>query len=58
MLVNDHDPKPLYHQFEAEAGPAFYWEDKKEAPGEFRVLIGKTESDSDGVPEESQRAPF
>lgn len=58
VLVNDHDPKPLYHQFEAEAGPEFYWEYKKEEPGEFRVLIGKTDTDSESVPEEEEQAPF
>ncbi|MUV89101.1 DUF2249 domain-containing protein [Halapricum sp. CBA1109] len=41
VLVNDHDPKPLYHQFDAEAGPGFVWEYRKQEPGEFRVLIGK-----------------
>ncbi|WP_459193224.1 DUF2249 domain-containing protein [Halosimplex sp. J119] len=41
VLVNDHDPKPLYHQFEAEEGPAFRWEYRQKEPGEFRVLIGK-----------------
>jgi len=41
VLVNDHDPKPLYHQFEAEAGPAFRWEYRQKESGEFRVLIGK-----------------
>ncbi|WP_225336535.1 DUF2249 domain-containing protein [Halomicrobium urmianum] len=43
VLVNDHDPKPLYHQFEAEAGDAFRWEYRRKEPGEFRVLIGKAE---------------
>jgi uncharacterized protein (DUF2249 family) len=48
VLVNDHDPKPLYHQFEAETGPEFRWEYRQKEPGEFRVLIGKTEaSDSE-----------
>ncbi|MFB6189902.1 MAG: DUF2249 domain-containing protein [Halapricum sp.] len=41
VLVNDHDPKPLYHQFEAEQGPEFRWEYRSRADGEFRVLIGK-----------------
>ncbi|WP_436901564.1 DUF2249 domain-containing protein [Halovenus halobia] len=58
VLVNDHDPKPLYHQFEAEAGPEFYWEYKKEQPGEFRVLIGKAEDGVASAPEETQGAPF
>ena len=42
----------------AEARPAFYWESQKEQPGEFRVLIGKTEAGTDSVPEASQQAPF
>jgi uncharacterized protein (DUF2249 family) len=41
VLVNDHDPKPLYHQFEAEAGPEFRWKYRAKEPGEFRVLVGK-----------------
>ncbi|WP_226005815.1 DUF2249 domain-containing protein [Natrinema salinisoli] len=44
VLVNDHDPKPLYHQFDADAGPAFRWEYLVREPGEFRVLIGKADS--------------
>jgi len=44
VLVNDHDPKPLYHQFEAETGPEFRWEYRLKEQGEFRVLIGKTEA--------------
>lgn len=44
ILVNDHDPKPLYHQFDAEAGPEFRWQYLKREPGEFRVMIGKGES--------------
>jgi len=44
LLVNDHDPKPLYHQFDAEAGPEFRWEYRQRDPGEFHVLIGKAET--------------
>jgi uncharacterized protein (DUF2249 family) len=44
VLVNDHDPKPLYHQFDAEAGPQFRWEYRQRDHGEFRVLIGKRET--------------
>ncbi|MFB6138901.1 MAG: DUF2249 domain-containing protein [Halosimplex sp.] len=66
VLVNDHDPKPLYHQFDAEAGPAFRWAYRSRDPGEFRVLVGKaagaTEADpgsgpSDTSPENTD-APF
>jgi uncharacterized protein (DUF2249 family) len=45
VLINDHDPKPLYHQFDAEVGPAFRWEYRKREPGEFRVVIGKADVD-------------
>ncbi|AQL41579.1 hypothetical protein BV210_02100 [Halorientalis sp. IM1011] len=56
VLVNDHDPKPLYHQFEAEAGPEFHWEYRAKDPGEFRVLIGKTETSTDGSTADSSAA--
>ncbi|WP_200531218.1 DUF2249 domain-containing protein [Halorubrum sp. LN27] len=59
VLVNDHDPKPLYHQFDAEAGPEFHWEYRKRDPGEFRVLIGKSASSDGGEPvSEQPSAPF
>jgi uncharacterized protein (DUF2249 family) len=57
VLVNDHDPKPLYHQFDAEAGDAFYWEYRQQDPGEFRVLIGK-KADAESTPSEGPNAPF
>nr|WP_206536635.1 DUF2249 domain-containing protein [Halorubrum lipolyticum] len=58
-LVNDHDPKPLYHQFDAEGGPEFRWEYRKRDPGEFRVLIGKAETDDDDpTVSEDPNAPF
>jgi len=58
ILVNDHDPKPLYHQFEAEAGPEFRWTYRQRDPGEFRVLIGKAEPAVDGSADEETEAPF
>jgi len=58
ILVNDHDPKPLYHQFEAEAGPEFRWTYRRRDPGEFRVLIGKAESPIDGSADDETEAPF
>lgn len=41
QLVNDHDPKPLYYQFQAEHGPGFYWEYLEQGPEIWRVRIGK-----------------
>jgi uncharacterized protein (DUF2249 family) len=59
VLVNDHDPKPLYHQFDAEAGDEFYWEYRQKEPGEFRVLIGKDETADVGIEQgENPEAPF
>lgn len=58
VLVNDHDPKPLYHQFEAEAGPEFRWTYRQREPGEFRVLIGKAEDPTDGEDSEGPKSPF
>lgn len=40
-LVNDHDPKPLRYQFEAERPDAFTWEYLVEGPEEWRVRIGR-----------------
>lgn len=58
VLVNDHDPKPLYHQFEAEAGAEFRWEYRRRDPGEFRVLIGKAEETGDDAIGGETGAPF
>ncbi len=41
-LVNDHDPKPLYYQFQAERAGEFEWEYKEQGPEVWRVLIAKS----------------
>ncbi len=41
-LVNDHDPKPLYYQFQAERTGDFTWDYKEQGPTVWRVEIGKT----------------
>ena len=41
-LVNDHDPKPLYYQFQAERQGQFTWEYVEQGPAVWRVVIGKT----------------
>lgn len=40
-LTNDHDPKPLFYQFQAERPDQFTWEYLEEGPTEWRVSIGK-----------------
>ena len=41
LLVNDHDPKPLYYQFQAERTDQFTWEYLEEGPQTWRVRIGR-----------------
>ena len=41
QLVNDHDPKPLFYQFQAELGPVFDWNYLEEGPEVWRVAIGR-----------------
>ena len=41
ILVNDHNPKPLYYQFQAELTGQFTWEYLEEGPAMLRVRIGR-----------------
>lgn len=41
VLVNDHDPKPLYYQFAAERAGQFSWEYLEQGPEAWRVRIGR-----------------
>ena len=41
ILHNDHDPKPLRYQFEAENAGEFSWEYLEEGPEVWRVRIGR-----------------
>ena len=40
-LVNDHDPKPLFYQFQAEYTGLFEWEYLERGPETWRVSIKK-----------------
>ncbi len=40
--VNDHDPKPLYYQFDAEHNGQFSWKYLEQGPQTLRVEIGHT----------------
>jgi uncharacterized protein (DUF2249 family) len=42
VLVNDHDPKPLYYQFKFEHENQFSWEYLEQGPEVWRVSIGRT----------------
>lgn len=41
VLVNDHDPKPLRYQFEAEHRDEFTWQYLQSGPRVWKVRIGK-----------------
>lgn len=41
LLVNDHDPVPLYYQFAAECAGGFRWEYLEQGPEVWRVRISK-----------------
>jgi uncharacterized protein (DUF2249 family) len=41
VLINDHDPKPLYYQFQAERPGELDWSYLEEGPEVWRVRIGK-----------------
>jgi uncharacterized protein (DUF2249 family) len=41
VLVNDHDPKPLWYQFEAEHAGAYSWDYLQQGPEVWRVRIGR-----------------
>ncbi|MGH8402196.1 MAG: DUF2249 domain-containing protein [Gammaproteobacteria bacterium] len=40
--MNDHDPKPLYYQFEAEHTGKFSWIYVMQGPTTWQVEIGRT----------------
>lgn len=41
VLVNDHDPVPLYYQFACEYAGGFHWDYLAQGPDEWRVRITK-----------------
>ncbi|MEO9209700.1 MAG: DUF2249 domain-containing protein [Ginsengibacter sp.] len=41
-FINDHDPKPLYYQMEAESKEPFKWEYIDKGPEEWKVRVIKT----------------
>ncbi len=40
-LVNDHDPKPLFYQFQAERPDEVAWEYLERGPETWRVQVGR-----------------
>jgi uncharacterized protein (DUF2249 family) len=50
VLVNDHDPVPLYHQFAAQFPGAFAWEYLGSGPDEFQVQITRLSDSPTSAP--------
>ena len=42
LLINDHDPKPLYYQFTFERPGKFEWEYVESGPATWKVHIKRT----------------
>lgn len=42
-FINDHDPKPLYYQMEAESKEPFRWEYLQKGPDDWKVRVVKIE---------------
>jgi regulator of cell morphogenesis and NO signaling len=45
ILLNDHDPKPLYYELSAERGDIFEWEYQEQGPELWKVKITKTKGE-------------
>lgn len=41
VLINDHDPRPLYYQLEAEYPNQFFWDYLEQGPPVWRVEISR-----------------
>lgn len=41
VFINDHDPKPLYYQIEAENTTPFKWEYLEDGPMEWKIKVSK-----------------
>ncbi|MBN2479428.1 MAG: DUF438 domain-containing protein [Parachlamydiales bacterium] len=46
-IINDHEPRPLYYQFEAEHNGQFEWNYEEEGPKDWIFLIKKISSSGD-----------
>lgn len=44
VLINDHDPKPLYYQFLHERAGQFEWTYVEEGPERWQVRITRTQA--------------
>lgn len=57
VLVNDHDPIPLYYQFQGLYPEAFEWEYLVDGPTEYQVRITRRRATSCAAPPPPPRRP-
>lgn len=57
VLINDHDPVPLYYQFQALFPEAFEWEYLVDGPTEFQVRITRLRATPCAAPPPPPRRP-
>jgi uncharacterized protein (DUF2249 family) len=58
VLVNDHDPLPLYYQFSCEHGGTFRWDYLESGPATWRVRLSKGDFPNPGfTPPKKTDAP-
>jgi uncharacterized protein (DUF2249 family) len=57
VLINDHDPVPLYYQFEALFKGAFTWEYLVDGPTEYHVKITRLAPSPFATPPPPPRGP-
>jgi len=57
VLINDHDPVPLYYQFQALFPEAFEWEYLVDGPTEFQVRITRLRATPFATPPPPPRRP-
>ncbi|HEU0111081.1 MAG TPA: DUF2249 domain-containing protein, partial [Flavisolibacter sp.] len=56
LLINDHDPIPLYYEMKAEKGEVFQWQKLEDGPEVWKVQITKTGNSSTVTKMEQQPA--
>jgi regulator of cell morphogenesis and NO signaling len=57
MLVNDHDPIPLYYEMRAERGDAFSWDKIENGPEVWKVEITKKSNATPARPATKDNSP-
>jgi uncharacterized protein (DUF2249 family) len=49
VLINDHDPKPLFYQFKFEYEGQFSWDYLEQGPEAWRVRVGRVAAPPGGA---------